>query len=104
MKVLWKAWSSREVAGLLIIIIIISITKLGRASQKGNATWLRGVGRKEKFKESFVFGGGWGFCTSFFLGKKKPLNNQNTQKRKEQRVTLLQVIIYYRNSSTAQLF
>lgn len=42
---------------------------------------------------------------AFLVKKKKNLNNQNTQKGKEQRVTLLQVItIYYRNSSDAQFF
>ena len=47
-----------------------------------------------------------GFFARFsFWKEKKNLNNQNTEKRKEQRATLLQVItIYYRNSSAAQLF
>ena len=45
------------------------------------------------------------FARLSFWKEKKNLNNQNTEKRKEQRATLLQVItIYYRNSSAAQLF
>lgn len=60
--------------------------------------------RERRSSKNPLFWGGWVLCTSFFPGKKN-LNNQNTEKRKEQRVTLLQVItIYYRNSSDAQFF
>lgn len=105
-QVLWKPWSTRKVAGLIIIIIIISIAKLQRALQKGNIIWFRGIGRKEGSKNS-LFWGSWVLCMAFFPKKKKKeknLKQSKHTKRKNQRIALLQVIIYYKNSAATQLF
>lgn len=103
---MWKCFKKHEApwkykSSLLSLssLVLQSTGELYRkARQSGSESGER------KSSKNPLFWGGWVLCKSFFL-EKKNLNNQNTEKRKEQRVTLLQVItIYYRNSSDTQFW